>query len=61
MMLGNFRIYELATQRLEAFKRAFFVRPHQPRIARHIGSENRGETANLAHCVSPAARRKPDK
>src|SRR5580704_2397387 len=31
--------------RLEAFERAFLVRPHQPRVARHIGGEDRGETA----------------
>jgi hypothetical protein len=41
-VLGDFRIQELAAQRLEAFERAFFIRPHQPRIPRHIGSEDRG-------------------
>jgi hypothetical protein len=46
MMLGDFRIDELAAQRLEAFERAFLVRPHQPRIPRHIGGEDRGETAS---------------
>jgi len=42
-VLGDLRIDELTTQRLEAFERAFLVRPHQPRIARHIGGEDRGE------------------
>ena len=31
--------------RLEAIERAFLVGPHQPRVARHIGGEDRGETA----------------
>jgi len=61
-MFGDFRIDEFAAQRFEAFERAFLVRPHQPRIPRDIGGEDRGETAGLAHVVaSPAARRKPDR
>ena len=43
--LGDFRIEELATQRPEPFERALLVRAHQPRVARHIGGEDRGETA----------------
>src|SRR5260370_27769844 len=53
-------IEKLGAQRLEAFERAFLVRPHQPRIARHIGGEDRGEAAGLAHVYSPAASRRPD-
>jgi hypothetical protein len=30
MVLGDFRVEELMTQRLEAFVRAFLIRPHQP-------------------------------
>jgi hypothetical protein len=60
-MLGSLRIKELAAQRLEAFERAFLVRPHQPRIPRRIGGEDRGEAAGLAHAACPAARRKPDR
>jgi hypothetical protein len=45
MVLGDFRIEELPTQHLEAFERAFLVRPHQPRIPRYIGGEDYGETA----------------
>ena len=52
---------ELAAERLEAFERAFLVRPHQPRTPRHIGGEDRGKPARLAHVVSPAARRRPDR
>ena len=48
-------------QRSEAFERALLIRPDQPRIARHIGREDRGETAGLAHVASPAARRRPDR
>ena len=61
IVLGNLRIEKLATQRFEAFERAFLVRPHQPRIPRHIGSEDRGETAGLAHVASPAAKRRPER
>jgi hypothetical protein len=53
MVLGDFRIDKLAAQRFEAFERALFVRPHQPRIPRHIGGEDRGEAAGLAHITSP--------
>ncbi len=37
------------------------VRSHQPRIPRHIGGEDRCETAGLAQIASPAARRRPDR
>ncbi len=40
---GDIRIDKLAAQRFEAFERAFLVRPHQPRIPRHVGGEDRGE------------------
>jgi hypothetical protein len=46
--------------RLEPLVRPFLIRTHQPRIPRHIGGEDRGEAAGLAHVVSPAARRRPD-
>jgi len=61
VMLGDLRIEELAAQRLEALVRAFLVRPHQPRIARHIGGKDRGEAAGLAHVFSSAAKRRPDR
>ena len=59
-VLGDLRIEELAAQRFETFERAFLIHAHQPRIPRHIGGEDRGKAAGLAHCVSPAARRRPD-
>ena len=40
---------------------AFFVRTHQQRLARHISNEDHGEAAGLAHSVSPAARRRPER
>ena len=61
MVLGDFRIDELMTQRFEAFQRAFLVRPHQPRITRHIGGQDRREAAGLAHAASPIAKRRPDR
>jgi hypothetical protein len=41
--------------------RALLIRPHQPRIPRHIGGKDRREPTGLAHVSSPAAKRKPDK
>jgi hypothetical protein len=49
VVLGDLRIEELMAQCFEAFERALLVRSHQPRIARHIGGEDRGETANGGH------------
>jgi hypothetical protein len=49
VVFGDLRIQELALQRLEAFERTFLVRPHQPRIARHIRGEDRGEAAGRGH------------
>jgi hypothetical protein len=39
----------LGAQRLEAFERAFLVRPHQPRITHDVGGENCGEAADRRH------------
>ena len=49
VVLGDLRIDELMAQRLEAFERALLVRPHPPRIPRHIGGQDRGETAGGGH------------
>ena len=57
-MLADLRVDELAAMRLEAFVRAFLVRAHQARVARHIGGEDRGETAGRGHgCGSPPCSR----
>jgi hypothetical protein len=39
----------------QPFVRPLFVGSHQPRIARHVGGEDRGKPAGLAHCASPIA------
>ncbi len=49
VMLLDFRIDELAAMRLEPVEGAFLVRSHQPRVARHIGGEDRRETAGGSH------------
>ena len=59
MVLGDLWIEELGAQRFEAFERAFFVRPHQPRIPHHVGGENRGEPAGLTHVSGNPALRRP--
>ena len=59
VVLGDPRIDKFAPQRLEAFERPFLVRPHQPRISRHIGGQDRGETAALGHPSGNPARPRP--
>ena len=49
MVFGDLRIDELTAQRFEAFERALLVRPHQPRIPRHVGGKDRGEAAGGGH------------
>jgi hypothetical protein len=44
-MLADLRIIEFEEMRFDPFVRAFLVRPHQARIAHHIGGEDRGEAA----------------
>jgi hypothetical protein len=44
-LLLDLRVDQFPAMRLEAFERAFLVRSHQPRVARHIGGQDRGETA----------------
>jgi hypothetical protein len=48
-VLGDLRINEFMAQRFEAFERAFLIRPHQPRIPRHIGGEYRSKAAGGGH------------
>jgi hypothetical protein len=44
-VLLDLGIDELTSVGFEAIERAFLVRSHQPRVARHIGGKDRGETA----------------
>jgi hypothetical protein len=60
-MSGDHRINQLGPNVLEPLKSTALVRPDQARIPRHIGGEDRGETAGLAHGASPAARRSPER
>jgi hypothetical protein len=54
-MLPDLRIQELREMSLEALVRVLLVRPHQPRVARHISGEDRGETAFDGCFMSPSA------
>jgi len=57
-VLADLRIDQFSKMRLEALVRAFLIHPHQARITRHIGGEDRGETADGSHQpVQPALRR----
>ena len=60
-VLGDLRLDQLAEMRLQAFVRALLILAHQPRVAGHISGENRGKAAGLAHNVSLAASRRPDR
>src|SRR5262249_16673234 len=60
-VLGDFRVDYLGAERLQAFEGAALVGSKQPGVARHIGREDRRETAGLAHVVSLAAKRRPDR
>src|SRR5216684_3152883 len=44
-MFLDFRIRQLAPNRLQPRKGALFVRAHQARVARHIGGKNGGQPA----------------
>src|SRR5262249_29564115 len=60
-VLLDLRIDKFPEVCLEAFVRTFLIRTHQPRIAGHIGRQDRGEAAALAHRTSPIAIRRPDR
>jgi hypothetical protein len=48
-MRGDLQVDQLAAMRLELLVCPFLVCAHQPRIARHIGGQDRGETADSGH------------
>src|SRR5580692_7811818 len=48
-VLADLRVNELAAMRHEAFVRSFLVHAHQARVPRHIGGEDRCETADRRH------------
>jgi hypothetical protein len=49
LVLGDFRIEELATQCSEAFESPALVGADQPRIPRHVGGEDRRKAAGQRH------------
>jgi len=59
VMGGDLRIDQLAADRLEPRQRPLLVRSDQPRVARHIGGKDRGETAGCSHSSGKPARRRP--
>jgi hypothetical protein len=48
-VLGDFRPDQLPKVRPQPFVRPLLIRAHQPRVARHIGGEDRGEAADRRH------------
>lgn len=40
-MLGDLGIDQRGAQRLQFCKRSFLIHPHQPRVTRHVGCEDR--------------------
>ena len=48
-MLCNLWIDEIAEMRLKPFVGPFLILPHQARVSRHIGGEDRGEATSRGH------------
>ena len=51
-MLCDLRVDELPEMPLEPFVRPLLIRPHQARVARHVGGEDRSEAADRGHGLS---------
>src|ERR1700730_13825335 len=49
VMFADLRVQQLAAMRHEAPVRALFIRPHQARVADHVGAQNRGKAAGRGH------------
>jgi hypothetical protein len=56
---ADLRIDHVGADRTYPAKSTFLVRPNQPRIPRHIGGEDRGETPGRSHLSGKPMRRKP--
>ena len=48
-VLADLRIDQLPEMGLEPLVRPLLISPHQARVTRHIGGEDRGETADRGH------------
>jgi hypothetical protein len=59
LVFGEFRIDQLAAQRLEPGQCPGLVLAHQPRVTRDIGREDGGETALDPLCAHVASRAAP--
>jgi hypothetical protein len=51
-VLLDLRLNQLPEVRFEPFVCPFLIRPHQARVPRHVGSEDRGEAADRGHDLS---------
>jgi hypothetical protein len=49
MMFSDFGVNQLAAMPFEPFVRPFLIRAHVTRVARHIGSEDRGKATKGRH------------
>jgi hypothetical protein len=61
VVLGDLGIHQFGPDCPEPFQSSALVGADQPRIARDVGGEDRGEAAGLAHVASSIARRRPDR
>ena len=52
-MLSNLRLYQISEVPFEPLVRALLIRAHQTGVAGHVGGEDCGETARLAHGGNP--------
>jgi peptide/nickel transport system substrate-binding protein len=55
-VLGDFRLDQLPEVRHQPFVRPLFICPHQARVPRHVGGENRGEAADRGHFLARGGR-----
>jgi hypothetical protein len=57
----DLRVDNLRPDRPQLVEGSFLVSPDQPRVARHVGGEDRSEAAGNRHIRSPVANRRPDR
>ena len=48
-VLGDLRLDQLPEMPLQPFVCPLLIRPHQARVARHVGGEDRGKAADRRH------------
>jgi len=52
VVLSDLGVAELVAMRLQAFERSFLVNPHQARVARDGGGEDRSQATGCGHRYS---------